>query len=128
MSNNVRHIRSFSRPADPVKPILDREPTPLQRAVLARAQELRERENRPRERTPLQWAAAAMLALVCLGFMYGAVDLFLRKMQHLAEGFSTAPVATESPPADSPPAVEQSQVPDQPYFIDLQQHTKTGKE
>ena len=67
----------------------------------------------------MQWAAAAVLAVVCFGVMFGAVDSVLRKMQHLAEGYSPPPPAV-SAPAEPEPA-PQSQSPNEPYFIDLQQ-------
>lgn len=116
MSNNVRHV-SFGARTPPATPMTSNdEPTELQRAVLARARELRERESQPRTRSPVQWATAAVMALVCFGIMYGAVDAVLRKMQHLTKDYVTHPAPAATPAA--PPA--QSQSPNQPYFVDLQ--------
>ena len=113
MSNNVRHVAFGSR-AEPAK-LSEPEPTALQRAVLVRARELRERESEPRKRSPAQWAGAAVLAVVCCGIMYGAVDAVLRKMQHLTKDVVAQPA---QPAAAEPPP--QAQSPNQPYFIDLQ--------
>lgn len=114
MSNNVTQLRPVARVELPPA-AAEPEPTALQRAVLARARELRERENQPRTRSPAQWAIAAVLAVVCFGLMYGAVDMVLRKMQHIAEDFATQPA-----PAPAPPEPVQSPSPDQPYFVDIQ--------
>jgi hypothetical protein len=111
--NNVRHIRSAARQPESVKPEREQGPTPLQKAVLDRAREMRERKNEGGARSPAQWAVSAVLAMVCFAIMFGAVDVILRKMQHLTEAITVE----EAPPAAAP---VQPQAPDQPYFIDLQ--------
>lgn len=111
MSNNVKHVHFGTRPP----PAVD-EPTELQRAVLARARELRQREHEPRTRSPMQWAMAGALAVVCFAIMFGAVDAVARKMQLLTKEYGSQPTA----PTVVVPA-SQSQSPTQPYFIDLQQ-------
>ena len=114
MSNNVTQLRPVARVESLKKPA-DPEPTALQRAVLVRARELRERDHQPRTRSLIKWVTAAVLAIASFGLMFGAVDAVLRKMQHLAEDF-----ATQAPPAAAPvqPA-PQAQAPNEPYFIDL---------
>jgi hypothetical protein len=121
MSNNVRYLRSTREELPKVSG--EPEPTPLQRAVLMRARELRERQSVRRKRSPAQWATAAVLAVVCFGLMYGAVDVVLRKMQRLAEDFSMQPAAVPAEPEPAP--APQSQSPDQPYFIDVHQSAAT---
>lgn len=120
MSNKVRHV-SFAPREKPASPPPEAEPTELQRAVLRRARELRERENEPHPRPPIQWIAAAVLAVVSFGLLFGAVDGVLRKMQQLMEEFSSRPAPAPTAPAP------QSQSPDQPYFVELEQPPSDGK-
>jgi hypothetical protein len=115
MSNNVRHIKFASRPAQ--EKSVEPEPTELQRAVLRRARELRARERQPHKRSWGQWAGAAVMAVVSFGILYGVVDIVLRRIQHLAREFTSQPaVQPASQPSPSPQATE----PSQPYYVEVQ--------
>jgi hypothetical protein len=120
MTNNVRQLRPVHRDEAPKGPV-EPEPTALQRAVLERAREMREREHQARQRPWLQWIGSAVLAVVAFAIMYNVVDFVLRKMQQIAEVFYQQ-MATPSEPAPQEPAQlqPQPQTPDQPYFIELQ--------